>query len=205
MYDKPINMKYCKFCHQNKLLEQFTKHPETIDGYNNKCKQCVKEYRVSYNKINKKKILEYNVKYNQTYNKEWGKQNIHIIKWRNLLYRCLLYKGKKKNGKTEDILEYSIYIFKQHIESQFRKEMRWGNIHVDHKIPLTWFSVDTPPNIVNHLSNLQPLPIQENITKLNKYSHSIDKEYFSIVQEWILPQYIKFINTTTSQSEILIF
>ena len=45
-------MKYCKFCKVNKPLEQFVKHPKTIDGYNNKCKQCVKEYRQSYNKLN---------------------------------------------------------------------------------------------------------------------------------------------------------
>lgn len=192
-------MKYCKFCQQNKPLEQFVKHKKCIDGCNNKCKQCVKEYRMSYNKINKEDILKYNIGYNQTYNKKWNKNNTHIVKWRNLLYRCLTYKGKKKNGKTEDILGYSISIFKQYIESQFKNEMSWNNIHIDHKIPLTWFSTNTPPNIVNHLSNIQPLSTKENISKLNRYSNSIDKEYFSLIQEWILPQYINYINPTSQK------
>ena len=192
-------MKYCKFCQQNKSLEQFVKHPKTIDGYNNKCKQCVKEYRVSYNKTNKKDILEYNVKYNQTYNKEWGRNNTHIVRWRSLLQRCLIYKGKKKNGKTEDILGYSISTFKQHIESQFKDGMNWENTHMDHKIPLTWFLIDTPPNIVNHLSNLEPLLVKENISKLNRYSHSIDEKYFLMIQEWILPQHIEYINPTSQK------
>ena len=119
------------------------------------------------------------------------------MKWRGLLRRCLIYKGKKKNGKTEDILGYSISIFKQHIESQFKNEMDWNNIHIDHKIPLTWFSTNTPPNVVNNLSNLQPLPTEENISKLNRYSHSVDEKYFSLIQEWILPQYIELINPTS--------
>lgn len=190
-------MKYCKFCQQDRPLDQFLKHPNTFDGINNKCKPCVKEYRQSYNQLNKKDILEYNIKYNQTYNKEWGKQNIHITKWRSLLYRCLLYKGKKKNGKTEDILGYSIFTFKQHIESLFIEGMNWNNIHIDHKIPLTWFSPNTPPHIVNNLSNIQPLLLKENISKLNRYSHSVDKKYFSMIQEWILPQYIESINPTS--------
>jgi len=196
MYNKPINMKYCKFCQQDKPLEQFVKHKKCIDGFNNKCRQCVKEYRTSYNKINKEDILKYNIGYNQTYNKKWNKNNTHIVKWRSLLYRCLTYKGKKKNGKTEDLLGYSISAFKQHIEFQFQNEMNWNNIHIDHKIPLTWFSTNTPPNIVNNLSNLQPLLTEENISKLNRYSHSVDKEYFSLIQEWILPQYINCINPT---------
>ena len=189
-------MKYCKFCHQNKPLEQFSKHKKCIDGYNNKCKQCVKEYRVSYNKINKENILKYNIKYNKTYNIQWNKRNLHVKKWRDLLHRCLIYKGKKKNGKTQDILGYSIETFKQHIEFQFKNEMNWENVHIDHKIPLTWFSIDTPPNIVNHLSNIQPLSTKENISKLNRYSHSVDEKYFSLIQKWILPQYVNYINST---------
>jgi hypothetical protein len=189
-------MKYCKFCQQDKPLKQFIKHKDCIDGLNNKCKQCVKEYRISYNKENKENILKYNKKYNQIYNKEWDRNNLHIVKWRNLLYRYLIYKGKKKNGKTEDILGYSISTFKQHIESQFTGEMVWENIHIDHKIPLTWFSIDTPPNIVNNLFNIQPLLAAKNISKLNRYSHPVYKEYFLLIQEWILPQYINHISPT---------
>jgi len=198
------NMKYCKFCQQDKPLEQFVKHKHCIDGYNNKCKQCVKEYRKSYNKVNKKNILEYNTKYNQTYNKKWGNNHLHIVKWRSLLYRCLIYKGKKKNGKTQDILGYSVIEFKQHIESQFNSSMNWENTHIDHKIPLTWFSTNTPPNIVNHLANLQPLLLKENISKSNRYSHPIEEDYFLLIKGWVLPEYIKFISPTRKKYSLLI-
>ena len=189
-------MKYCKFCQSDKPLNQFVVNKKFANGVNNKCKQCVKEYRQIYNKTNKEKILKYNVKYNKIYNSDWGKKNPHIIKWRSLLYRCLIYKDIKKNGKTQDILGYSVSEFRRHIESQFKNEMRWDNIHVDHRIPLSWFNKDTPPNIVNHLSNIHPLISGENISKLNRYSHLIDEVYFSIVKEWIFPQYIDQINTT---------
>jgi hypothetical protein len=194
-------MKYCKFCQQNKNIEEFNKHPNGKNKLNSKCKQCIKNYRTNYNKLNKKNIIEYNIEYNQIYNKEWSKKNLHVIKWRGLLHRCLLYKEKKKNGKTENILQYSISKFKHHIESQFTEGMSWDNIHIDHKIPLTWFLVDTPPHIVNHLSNIQPLTPSENISKLNKYSHPIDNNYFLIIKEWIKPEYLNLIHTSPTRSQ----
>lgn len=183
-------MKYCKFCQIDKSYSQFVKHPKTADGYSNKCKQCTKEYRKHYNKFNKQNILEYNIKYNKTYNKKWGKDNIHVIKWRAMLKRCIKHNKIEKKLKTEEILGYSYVEFKHHIESQFTEGMEWDNIHIDHKIPLTWFSPDTPLYIVNHLSNIQPLFVKENISKLNRFSHPVDGAYYSLVKEWIMPQYV---------------
>ena len=45
--------------------------------------------------------------------------------------------------------------------------------------------------------NIQPLLLKENISKLNRYSHSVDEKYFLMIQEWILPQHIKYINPTS--------
>ena len=107
-----------------------------------------------------------------------------------MLNRCLIYKGKKKNGKTEKILGYSIEVFKKHIEYQFINNMDWDNIHIDHKIPLTWFKPETPVNIINNLFNLQPKLAGDNISKLNRYSDNISLEYFVLIKEWILGDYL---------------
>ena len=68
--------------------------------------------------------------------------------------------GKKKEGKTIDILGYSAVEFKNHITMLFTDGMTWenhGEWHIDHIFPVSKFNKDTPINIVNSLSNLQPL------------------------------------------------
>jgi hypothetical protein len=182
--------KKCVFCGDEKPIIDFIKNKECSLGVNNKCKQCMKEYRSKYNIKNKSKILEYNIEYNKEYNKKWGNNNKHIIKWRSVLYRYLVYTGKKKNGKTEVILGYSIQTFKSHIEQHFTKGMNWDNIHIDHKIPITWFKNNTPIQLVNSLHNLQPQYSSDNISKLNRYSDKITKNYFILIEDWILPQYV---------------
>jgi len=182
--------KKCNICNINKPFSDFIKNKRCLFGYNNKCKNCQKEYSKEYRQKNKEKILKYNLNYNKIYNKEWGENNKHIVKWRQMLNRCLIYKGKKKNSKTEVMLGYSLLNFKNHIENQFKNNMNWDNTHVDHKIPLTWFNPNTPVNIINHLSNLQPKFSEDNISKLNRYSDDISSEYFLLVKEWILKDYL---------------
>jgi hypothetical protein len=185
-----IISKKCGICKIDKLFTDFIKNKKCSFGINNKCKICQQEYRKQYNKSNKEKILKYNIQYNKSYNKEWGKNNKHIVKWRGMLNRCLIYKGKKKNGKTEKTLGYSIEVFKKHIEYQFINNMGWNNIHIDHKIPLTWFKPETPVNVINNLFNLQPKLAGDNISKLNRYSDNISLEYFVLIKEWILEDYL---------------
>jgi len=185
-----IITKTCVFCNINQPIINFIKNKKCSLGVNNKCKSCQKLYRHNYNKNNKDKILEYNIEYNKVYNKKWNQDKKHIIKWRSILYRCLIYKGKNKNSKTESMLGYSLAKFKQHIENQFQNGMSWNNIHVDHKIPLTWFKPDTPVWIINHLDNIHPLFSSDNISKLNRYSHNISSSYALLVKEWILDKYL---------------
>jgi len=181
-------IKFCKFCQLEKPLSYFSKNKACIYGVSNKCRECTKSYRKQYNKTNKDIILKYNVEYNKTYNKQWGVNNKHIVKWRNLLHRNLLYKGIKKNTTTEKLLGYSVNNFRIHIESQFTDGMDWGNIHIDHKIPLTWFDKSTPPSIVNHLSNLQPMFGYNNISKLNRFANKVDKNYLAICKNYLIPK-----------------
>lgn len=185
-----IQVKYCKFCKKEKEFKEFNKHKACTYGISNKCKQCVYEYRNKYNKVNKNKILIYNINFNKTYNKKWAEKNVHICRWREILNRCLIYKGKKKNSKTEKMLGYSVNVFKYHIESMFIGDMNWDNVQIDHKIPLSWFNKDTPVNLINHLDNLQPLISKENTAKLNRFSHPIIENYYTTIKKYIKSEYI---------------
>ena len=100
----------------------------------------------------------------------WSKNNTHIVAWRNSLRRVLLYLGIEKSSKTIDILGYSADEFKCYIEEKFSEGMswdNWGEWHIDHIIPVSKFDKDSPPSVVNALSNLQPLWAVDNYKKSN--------------------------------------
>jgi hypothetical protein len=115
-----------------------------------------KEYNKNYRKNNKPKLM----KYARDYSKEWRKTHSHIVAWRRVLSCSLKRLNKSKEGHTIDLLGYSPHQLKEHLESLFTDGMSWDNYgewHIDHKIPVCSFSADTPPSVVNALSNLQPL------------------------------------------------
>jgi hypothetical protein len=185
--------KYCKFCKNTKSIKEFSTHSNCLYGVQNKCKKCVNEYRLVYNKQNKEKILKYNVNFNKTYNPKWNDKNMHIQKWRSIVSTVLKYKDELKTNKTYCFLKFTPSEFKTHIESQFKENMNWGNIHIDHKIPLSWFEKHTPIYIINNLSNLQPLLSFDNTSKSNKYSHPVDIEYFDLCKIFIKEKYISLV------------
>jgi hypothetical protein len=189
-----IVTKNCVFCNATQPLTNFIKNKYCSLGYNNKCKSCQKEYRANYNKNNKIKILDYNIKYNKTYNPKWALNNPHIVFWRSLVNRFVQSNNYIKKDKTESVLGYSNFTFKSHIENQFTEDMNWGNVHIDHKIPLSWFKNNTPINIVNNLSNLHPLSAFDNISKLNRFNHKVNKEYWELCKEFIKEEYLNKIN-----------
>jgi hypothetical protein len=185
-----IQNKFCKFCNQLQPTNNFNKHKACLLGLSNKCKTCVKLYRKQYNKDNIDTILEYNIEYNKTYNPQWDKKNPHIVFWRSLVSRYSKSNNYTKKDKTEMILGYSNLTFKTHIENQFKNDMTWENIHIDHKIPLSWFKNNTPISIVNNLSNLHPLFAFDNISKLNRFSHKVDKQYLGKCKKFINKKYL---------------
>jgi hypothetical protein len=124
------------------------------------------------NKISVSYSKEYRIKAsNENYHKNKHKKK-HIQAWRNMLKRTLEYKGIKKNSSTLKLLGYTSEQLKQRIEYQFTPEMNWDNHgdywEIDHKKPVAAFSKDTPPHIVNALSNLQPLLVNINRQKSKK-------------------------------------
>jgi hypothetical protein len=231
--------KKCTKCLEEKELIDFGKKNKTFDGYNTKCKTCVKLVREEYQKNNRAKINKKQKEYTSTNiektrasvkkwqdsnkdtvkmknklyrvnnpekikklkkdwnienadkikiqqkeyykqnkdkvlkkNREWNKNNSHIVGWRSTLKSHLRRVGKKKEGSTIDLLGYSAIELKTHLESLFMEGMTWENHgvwEIDHIKPVTAFSIDELPSVVNALSNLQPLWKKDNRQKYNKY------------------------------------
>jgi hypothetical protein len=201
-----INMtKVCSKCKQTKLTTEFSKCKDSLQS---KCKQCTNEYHL----LNKDKINKYHQNHYQnntdthkqraakwkkekseywkTYMKQYHvinkKENPHIYKWRDLLWDSIKRLGGNKESTTHELLKYSAFELKEHLEKQ---NINWKTDHIDHKIPITWFIGTTPAHIANDLRNLQPLNNTENKSKRNNYSHPIDKEYYDLVVEYIKEEF----------------
>lgn len=91
--------------------------------------------------------------------------------------RVLMYSSLRqtKNGrKWQDLVGYSIEDLRLYIEKQFYDGMNWerflaGEIHIDHKIPVSVFNFSSPDHIdfkrCWSLKNLRPMWALENISK----------------------------------------
>ena len=189
-------------------MKKYELKPETKERKSKNHKKWSKTNREHLNKYHKE-WREKNIDKHRKNKRDYEKTRKHndplyklINNFRTAIYQVLKENNLQKNGHYFEILKYSPEQLIEHLENQFKDGMNWGNTHMDHKIPLTWFSINTPPNIVNHLFNIQPLSMEENISKLNRYSHSVDEKYFLMIQEWILPQYIEYINSTKVQYSV---
>jgi 5-methylcytosine-specific restriction endonuclease McrA len=107
-------------------------------------------------------------------NKPGGKLNhaISFAVWRSLK------SGAKAGRHWENLMGYVLSQLMHHLEKQFTPEMSWSNYgsywHVDHKIPITFFSFKKAEDIGFRecwkLENLQPLEKITNIKKGNALS-----------------------------------
>lgn len=97
-------------------------------------------------------------------------EHIAMVTARKMVYRVLNSTGKRKKGRTYEILGYNKQDLMAHIESLFQEGMNWNNHgewHIDHIIPvseLTRCGV-TDPAKINALINLQPLWAENNLKK----------------------------------------
>lgn len=122
---------------------------------------------------NKEKVREYNKKNSPIYREKYPWRIAIRTSLRNTLTRI----GKKKESKTVEILKYSAEDLKIHIQSLFKEGMSWGNYgewEIDHIIPVASFDKETPVDIINSLSNLQPLWESENRSKGKKVDYNIN-------------------------------
>lgn len=134
------------------------------EKYYNENKNNKKVYNKIYRINNKEKLNEYS----KEYQKKRRLTHPHEFAWRNALKGSIARLGTKKEGTTSDILGYSANDLKIHLELLFTEGMSWDNYgewHVDHIKRIREFDPKTPLNVVNALSNLQPLWAKDNIKK----------------------------------------
>jgi hypothetical protein len=125
--------------------------------YNNREKKL--EYYKNYKKNKDKEIQK-------EYDRSWAKNNILRKKYHSSLFKI--------SGYTYE--EFETHLLK----------LGWKpGLHIDHKIPVTHFSPDTPIRLINDLRNLQILTLKENSTKLNTYRDTVDKEYYKEIKKYL--------------------
>ena len=103
-----------------------------------------------------------------------GKGKIYH-RWRDLIKTTLLRLNQSKNDTTHNLLKYNAIELNEHLLSLgYNKDIQ----DIDHRIPISWFRDDTPPHIVNHLSNIHPLNKKDNAIKGNRFAHPVEKSYY---------------------------
>jgi hypothetical protein len=154
---------------------------------------CVKEYKKAHYQKNKESIkARTNANYPAywakpsskkraaNYARKWRKKNKPIVVWRSLLSGSLRRMNTKKNDRTINMLGYSAKELRKHLESLWTEGMSWdnhGEWHVDHIIPVAAFHQNTPPSVVNALSNLRPLWATTRIVNGVKYEGNLNRSY----------------------------
>ena len=85
--------------------------------------------------------------------------------------------GNKKGRHWEDLVGYTLNKLKKYLENLFTEGMTWelfmqGEIHIDHKIPISAFNFTKPKHLGFQkcwaLENLQPMWVEDNLSKTNK-------------------------------------
>jgi hypothetical protein len=99
------------------------------------------------------------------YNKVHPEKRAHLNAVRHMIER----------GKPNRYVGCTPGFLRNHLESLFKPGMTWNNYgewHVDHIVPLSWFPFDRDPSlhfVASHWTNLQPLWGRENVSKGARY------------------------------------
>ena len=168
--------KTCTRCKKEKVLSEFyIDKRNTAKGlkvyYKSRCKPCVKESSIAWQKANRDKYLQQHRetiqrkragikrKPRQTRAETMAKQNAYQKKRRKedpnykmcRILRCRLHKALKRNTKsasTLDLLGTTVEHLRQHLEVQFLPGMNWQNHGqgkdkwvVDHMMPVRSFDL----------------------------------------------------------------
>lgn len=209
--------KKCNGCGKTKPIEMFGLESRSKSGLKSRCKQCLNAYynsiyRSSKNirsnksatskeryKRKRTEIIEkVNVYYKENKRKIISRQNKYIsekkktdphfyfvVRIRSLVYHSI----NKKRSNTEDLIGYTY-------DDLIKKLGRYPEIDedLDHKIPISWFKLNTDLKIIFNLDNMQILKSIDNRKKGNRFSSSISKDYYDLAKPHIIEKYLKRIN-----------
>ena len=208
-YDIVMELQGFKRCHKCKTFKKkidFHKNKEFRDGLTTTCKECNCIKANEWKSKNEERVLENSKKYakkikesNPEKLKEWVKQSKKNYrstekgKWdgrcRTMLRKALSKMGLVKNNRTSIILGYSPKDLQEHLKQYYLYEN--GNYEIDHKVPISFFNVGTPVNIVNSLSNLWLTSIDYNQNKSNKWADAISEEYYYQILPYIKEEFVQ--------------
>jgi len=193
---------WCKSCYTKKNAQWSKKNPikmsEAKKRWAEKNPEKRKEATKRWENLNKGKVKKYHCQYEKD-NKE--KRNAQHKLWREMHPEifcaslkkcretriataygklnknmataiCRSLKGNKKNRHWEFLVGFTTEQLKQHLESQFKEGMSWGNYgkwHLDHRVPIAVHNYEKPEDIdfkrCWSLTNFQPLWAKENKIK----------------------------------------
>lgn len=153
-----------------------------------KNKDKVKEYQANYERENRDQVRERSrvwreknrdhlLSKRRSYHAERYSNDITYSvnhKVRSMLRRVLKATNKPKDFCTFEKIGYTTDDLIQRMEFQFKDGMSWDNFgewEIDHKIPIAVMvgRGEFRPEIINALSNLQPMWMQQNRSKGSRY------------------------------------
>jgi hypothetical protein len=174
----------CRSCGK----QYYQENKEQINGrskqYCQDNKERKKEYDKQYKQENKERLREKDKQYNQRPEVKARRNNWHKerresdpmfkagIYMRNLLRSGFKQKGWTKDSSTQEIVGCSWEQWKLWVGGEPSKEM-----HIDHVIPQSLAETPEELKLLNHYTNLQLLPAEENTSKGNRYirKHNLNR------------------------------
>lgn len=103
-----MTLKICKFCKQEKSLDNLYKDKKLSDGHSSDCKECVKNRVARHKKENREKVLENKRQYNTdnkerqaVWHKEWRDRNRDYFNQKSLQW------SKQNSNRRAEIIHKS--------------------------------------------------------------------------------------------------
>jgi len=182
--DREGRSKICGKCKLDRPLIRFNLNKSNFDGLAAECLNCRNEYR------------------KHKYNTDPEFRAKCIL--RDELRKLFKLSGLKKDKKSIELLGVSwIEAYNKLIDTlpEGYTEQDWldRKLHVDHKIPISWYErlygtlTEDIIKRVNHISNLQLLPVNDNLAKSNKYGHGINNEII-LYEYWVITEQLSTIS-----------
>ena len=153
--------------------------PEKLEAARETNRKASRRYRENHPNRRKKSCRKWR-ETNQDHQREYGNRYTRkkykenpafrlIRKTRERMRKAL--KGISKSGSTIRLVGCTAEQLRRHIERQFAEGMTWENTHCDHILPLAAFDMSSKKQqrYAFHWSNCQPLFVEDNLRKSDKY------------------------------------
>lgn len=137
----------------------------------------IEKRRKRKNKKRYKRKTPLPLNYHKEYSAKFRKTPLGMLTNRihSMLHKIL----KNKTDSSKSLLRWNKKEFLEKIG-----EPKKG-YHIDHKIPVSWFKLETPVYIICNLQNLQIIEGLLNLSKKNYRCDEISQEYFEMIKDYI--------------------